>query len=120
MEEENTNDYSDGPVRQDNDNQIEDGDMVEANYAESSPGIGNETYNRGSVYLDEPQAVGNSRSNHEIKIAQLNSGYLVNVGCQSAAVETTEALLKVLGEYLDDPSGFENKWYKNPNRNKLS
>lgn len=43
----------------------------------------------------------------EINIRPLNSGYLVNVGCQSVAVETTETLLKALGEYLNNPRDFE-------------
>ena len=61
-----------------------------------------------------------SSSLREVNIKPLNSGYLVNVGCQSVAVETTETLLKTLGEYLNNPSEFERVWNKNPNRNKLS
>ena len=60
-----------------------------------------------------------SSSLREVNIKPLNSGYLVNVGCQSVAVETTENLLKALGEYLNNPTGFERAWNKNPNRNKL-
>ena len=60
-----------------------------------------------------------SNSLREVNIKPLNSGYLVNVGCQSVAVETTETLLKALGEYLNNPTGFERAWNNNPNRNKL-
>lgn len=58
-------------------------------------------------------------SNREIKIVPLDSGYLVHVGCQRAAVETTEKLLKALGEYLKDPVAYEKSWNQNKNRNKL-
>lgn len=60
-----------------------------------------------------------SSSLREVIIRPLNSGYLVNVGCQSVAVETTETLLKALDEYLNNPLQFERNWNKNPNRNKL-
>jgi hypothetical protein len=60
-----------------------------------------------------------SSSLREVNIRPLSSGYLVNVGCQSVAVETTETLLKTLGEYLNNPTGFERDWNKNPNRSKL-
>ena len=67
----------------------------------------------GDVQAEAPSYV------REININPLNSGYLVKVGCQSIAVETTETLLKALGEYLNNPTEFERKWNKNKNRNKL-
>ncbi len=67
---------------------------------------------------DTPQQV--SGSGYEINIKTLNSGYLVNVGCQQIAVERTETLIKALGEYLENPSEFQQKWFNNPNRSKLS
>lgn len=60
-----------------------------------------------------------SYSLREVNIKPLSSGYLVNVGCQSVAVETTETLLKTLGEYLNNPTEFERNWNRNKNRNKL-
>ena len=69
---------------------------------------------------DEIQGETYSKYNlREVNIRPLNSGYLVNVGCQSVSVETTESLLKALGEYLNNPSEFERAWNKNQNRNKL-
>ena len=60
-------------------------------------------------------------SNHlrEVNIKPLDSGYLVKVGCQSIAVESTETLIKALNDYLTNPDNFERAWFKNKNRNKL-
>lgn len=69
------------------------------------------------IYEGEAEAP--SASLREVNIRPLSSGYLVNVGCQSVAVETTETLLKTLGEYLNNPSEFERAWNRNKNRNKL-
>ena len=55
----------------------------------------------------------------EVRIQPLDSGYLVKVGCQSVAVETTEALIKNLNDYLTRPAAFERAWFKNQNRSKL-
>ena len=68
---------------------------------------------------DDVQAETPTNHVREINIKPLDSGYLVKVGCQSVAVETTEILLKALGEYLDNPTESERKWNKNKNRNKL-
>ena len=54
-----------------------------------------------------------------VSINPLSSGYMVKVGCQSVAVETTETLLKMLDKYLNDPDGFERKWYSKDVRNRL-
>jgi hypothetical protein len=74
---------------------------------------------REDVYEGETR--GEEIRNHvrEVIITPLDSGYLVKVGCQSVAVETTETLLKALGDYLNNPDSFERAWYKNKNRNKL-
>jgi hypothetical protein len=80
-------------------------------------------------YISEPQderahyegEVQAEPSNYlrEVNIRPLDSGYFVKVGCQSVAVETTETLLKALGEYLNNPDSFERAWNKNKNRSKL-
>lgn len=54
-----------------------------------------------------------------ISINPLNSGYMVKVGCQSVAVETTEKLVDMLFKYLSNPSDFEKKWYSKDVRNRL-
>lgn len=61
-------------------------------------------------------------SNSEIRgisINPLSSGYMVKVGCQSVAVESTETLVKMLDKYLNDPADFERKWYSKNVRNRL-
>jgi hypothetical protein len=85
---------------------------------ESDNGVDADGYtdNRGVGYIAEREVSVNLR---EVIITPLNSGYLVKVGCQSIAVETTKTLLKALGEYLENPNGFEENWYKNTNRSKL-
>jgi hypothetical protein len=54
-----------------------------------------------------------------ISINPLNSGYLVKVGCQSVAVESTEKLIDMLNKYLTNPMEFERKWYSKSVRNRL-
>jgi hypothetical protein len=46
----------------------------------------------------------------EIRITQLNYGYLVNIGCQNFAIERSETLTKHLGAFLSDPVGVEKAW----------
>ena len=69
---------------------------------------------------DEAQDMG-APSNYvrEVNIKPLDSGYLVKVGCQTVAVESTETLIKALNDYLTNPDNFERAWFKNKNRNKL-
>lgn len=55
-----------------------------------------------------------------ISINPLSSGYMVKVGCQSVAVESTETLIKMLDKYLSDPDDFERKWYSKNVRNRLT
>lgn len=45
-----------------------------------------------------------------ITINPLNHGFLVNVGCQTFAVENVDALLHRLNVYLKDPAESERKW----------
>src|SRR5208283_2781499 len=47
----------------------------------------------------------------EILIKQIDYGYLVKVGCQSLAIETSEKLLLGLKKYLDNPITTENKYF---------
>lgn len=48
----------------------------------------------------------------EIKIEQLNYGYIVKVGCSSFAIETAERLIEKLSEYIKEPQATESKWRK--------
>ena len=61
----------------------------------------------------------NFGSTRDVKITPLSSGFLVKVGCQSVAVETNERLVDMLGKYVNDPQGFESKWYSKDVRNRL-
>jgi hypothetical protein len=54
-----------------------------------------------------------------VSINPLSSGYMVKVGCQSVAVESTERLIDMLNKYLTDPREFERKWYSKDVRNRL-
>lgn len=46
----------------------------------------------------------------EINITALDYGYLVRVGCNSIAVETTEKLLHNLTLYIQDPNKYEREF----------
>lgn len=71
------------------------------------------------IGYDEPMAKSGSNHIRNISIQQLSSGYLVNVGCNSVAVETPEKLIKNLTAYITNPSKFERKWFENDSANKL-
>lgn len=46
----------------------------------------------------------------DISISQLDRGYIVRVGCQSFAIETTAVLIAKLSEYISNPDSTEQKW----------
>lgn len=60
----------------------------------------------------EAEAAPNTGKAKEIVIQSLDYGYIVKVGCQTFAVETVDKLTVNLGEYLNNPSGTERKWFK--------
>jgi len=48
---------------------------------------------------------------HDIKISgSHNKGFIVKAGCCTAVFTEKEALLKAIGEYIDDPNGMEKKY----------
>jgi len=55
---------------------------------------------------------------HDIKISgSHNKGFIVKAGCCTAVFTEKEALLKAIGEYIDDPEGMEKAYNKsNVNR----
>lgn len=74
--------------------------------------------------MEEPmgEEIGDTISNDNVRgisINPLSSGYMVKVGCQSVAVESTERLIDMLSKYLTDPADFERKWYSKNVRNRL-
>ncbi len=105
---------SENPVMSESRGDITGEGFVETRRYESEPDV------TENVYDGETRGEEIGSHVREVNIKPLDSGYLVKVGCQSVAVETTESLLKALGEYLNNPTQFEKAWYKNKNRNKLS
>lgn len=47
-----------------------------------------------------------------IEIESLNFGYIVRVGCHRFAIQDANTLVLALSEYLGDPAGTEEKWFK--------
>lgn len=48
---------------------------------------------------------------YEVRVNQMDYGYIVNVGCQSFSIETSKKLVKFLEKYWLDPKGTEKLWY---------
>lgn len=64
---------------------------------------------------DMPQSQGEMGTHYSdkiqtIKIDQLAYGYLVQVGCQSFAIETQGKVIHLLNEYLADPETMHKAW----------
>jgi hypothetical protein len=59
----------------------------------------------------QPQAINQKPKIREMSIKQLDLGYVVRVGCQEFAIETSEKLLVGLGTYLNDPQATEKAWF---------
>lgn len=47
----------------------------------------------------------------DVRIEQLNYGYIVRVGCHSFAIETKEKLINLLSEYMGSPEITEKNWF---------
>lgn len=48
----------------------------------------------------------------EIRISQLDHGYILNVGCKTIALDTPEKILFGLKRYLENPNKVENEFLK--------
>jgi len=59
---------------------------------------------------EQPQEINQKPKIREMSIKQLDLGYVVRVGCQEFAIETSEKLLVALGAYMKDPQGTEKAW----------
>lgn len=46
----------------------------------------------------------------QIGIRQLNHGYIIDVGCQTFAIEKPSDLIAKLSEYINAPAETEKKW----------
>lgn len=62
------------------------------------------------VVIEEPPP--ERYSVRDILIRPLHHGYVVKLDCHEFAFETSETALKYIDEYLKDPSGTEEKWWK--------
>lgn len=47
----------------------------------------------------------------DVKINQVNYGYIVKIGCHPFVFETAERLIEKLGVYLKEPNKTERNWY---------
>lgn len=65
---------------------------------------------RGDVVMEEPTPQRPLARN--ILIRPLHNGYVVKLDCHEFAFETSERAMKYVGEYLKDPHGTEEKWWK--------
>lgn len=55
----------------------------------------------------------------DITIRALDFGYMVNVGCQSVAVETKEKLIQKLADYINNPLEINNTWFSSTGKEKF-
>lgn len=49
----------------------------------------------------------NSKISKEINIRPLDYGFIINVGCQTVAIESKQDLIKYLTEYIQNPLELE-------------
>ena len=59
---------------------------------------------------NEPQPLTTSSQAREINIRPLHHGYVVNIGCQTFAIESIEKLIINLETYLKNPNETEKEW----------
>lgn len=67
---------------------------------------------RGDVVMEEPTPEREMYSPRNVLIRPLHNGYVVKLDCHEFAFETSERAMKYVGEYLKDPHGTEQKWWK--------
>ena len=63
---------------------------------------------RRSPIIQQPTVADNRA--RIVRIIPLNHGYMVEIGCQSFAIETSSKLLANLHEYLNSPQEVEKLW----------
>lgn len=47
-----------------------------------------------------------------LNIRALNSGFIVEVGCHTFAIESKESLIDKITQYITNPKATERKWFK--------
>jgi hypothetical protein len=71
----------------------------------------NETLNARESYggvAEQPMAETPKRA---IEINSLDYGFVVRIGCQSAAVESVDKVIEKVSQYLRNPIQTEKEWY---------
>lgn len=61
---------------------------------------------------DCSSSITKSNKIREIVIRQVDRGYIVNVGCHTFAISSSEELISKISEYVNEPLKTEDKWFK--------
>jgi hypothetical protein len=48
----------------------------------------------------------------DIRIKEIDAGYIVEIGCQTFAIESKGSLISKLSAYINDPKSVEDAWMK--------
>jgi hypothetical protein len=64
---------------------------------------------RVEARLNEPPQVRRNKF-RSIKIEGMDAGYIVNIGCQTFAIESKQSLITKLSAYINDPENVEIAW----------
>ena len=60
---------------------------------------------------NDPQPLAAASQAREINIRPLNHGYVVNIGCQTFAIESVDKLVSNIEKYLNSPIETEKEWF---------
>jgi hypothetical protein len=94
--------------------------MDERPVLESTPAAAQEVYGEREMdVMDERPVLESTSNTRQVKIERLSSGFLVTVGCQRVAIESTKKLTAMLAKYYENPRDFEKKWFSNDIVNRL-
>jgi len=69
-----------------------------------------ERLERGDELRETPNVNNGKPTIREINIQQLSHGYIIRVGCQTFAIETSEKLIQKLTAYINCPDKVEQDW----------
>lgn len=59
---------------------------------------------------NQPATIAPENNIRTINIRQLNHGYIVEVGCQTLAIESSSKLIALFAEYVTNPNATEQKY----------
>lgn len=80
-------------------------------YTDEMIEIGEEPY--GVPVISENETI--DYGFREFSVKKLNYGYIIKAGCHQFAIESESRLIKVISEYIKDPSGKEKQWWETKN-----